>query len=230
MNTCAHPIKQKIVEKTKLRKRWQTTRSQQEKTAFNKAVNELKHLLYEETQQAIQTYLSTLTAVDATNYSLWKATKRLKQPQNTSPPLRTIGGEWAKCDMEKANLLAKHFETILQPYPSEMPEVEDQQILNTLTSPCRPYTLVRAFKITEVRNTKHKQRPNKSSGYDLITGKLLQELPEPGMRAITQLYNGILRTGHYPNQWKISQIISILKLGKAQEETQSYLSISLLPY
>jgi hypothetical protein len=53
MNTCAHKIKQKIVENRKLRKRWQTTRSPQEKTALNKAVKELKHLLYVEKQQAI---------------------------------------------------------------------------------------------------------------------------------------------------------------------------------
>jgi hypothetical protein len=66
---------------------------QTDKTAFNKAVNELKQLLYEEKQQAIQTYLASLTATDATDYSLWKATKRLKQPQPTIPPLRTVGGE-----------------------------------------------------------------------------------------------------------------------------------------
>jgi hypothetical protein len=55
MNTCAHPVNQKIVEKRKLRKRWQTTGSPQDKTAFNKAVNDLKHLFYAEKQQPIQT-------------------------------------------------------------------------------------------------------------------------------------------------------------------------------
>jgi hypothetical protein len=99
-----------------------------------------------------------------------------------------------------------------------MPEAVDQQILNALTSPGRPSTPARPFKITEVRNTIHKQRPAKSPGYDLITGKVLQELPEPGIRAITQLYNGILRTGHYPNQWKVSPIIPTLKPGKPPEK------------
>jgi hypothetical protein len=56
------------VEKRKLRKRWQTTRSPQDKAAFNKAVNKLKQLLYEENKQAIQTYLAFLTATDATDY------------------------------------------------------------------------------------------------------------------------------------------------------------------
>ena len=69
MNTCAQPIKQKITEKRKLRKRWQNTRSPQDKAALNKAVKELKQLLYEE-KQAIQTYLANLSARDATDYSL----------------------------------------------------------------------------------------------------------------------------------------------------------------
>jgi len=228
-HTCTQPIKQKIAEKRKLRKRWQTTRSPQDKTAFNKAVNELKQLLYEEKQQAIQTYLTTLTASDATDYSLWKATKRLKQPQPTIPPLRTVGGEWAKSNMQKANLLAKHFEAVFQPYPSEMPPAEDQQILHALASPGLPPTPLRPFKKTEVRKAFKKLRPTKSPGYDLITGKVLQELPETGTRAITQLFNGILRTGHYPNQWKVSQVIPILKPGKPPEEAQSYRPISLLP-
>jgi hypothetical protein len=186
------------------RKRWQTTRSPQDKAAFNKAVNELKQLLYEEKQQAIQSYLASLTATNATDYSFRKATKRLKQSQPTVPSLRTVGGEWAKSDMQKANLLAKHFEAVFQPYTSEMPAAEDHQILHALASPGLPPTTVTPFKITEVRNALNKLRPTKSPGYDLITGKVLQELPETGMRAITQLFNGILRTGHYPNQWKVS--------------------------
>jgi aspartate aminotransferase-like enzyme len=92
MYTCAQPINQKITEKRKLRKKWQNTRSSQKKAAFNKAVKELKKLFYEENQQAIQTYSSTLSAMEATDYSLWKATKRLKQTQ-TPIPLRTTENE-----------------------------------------------------------------------------------------------------------------------------------------
>jgi hypothetical protein len=97
--------------------------------------------------------------------------------------------------MQKANLLANNFETVFQPYSPEIPEAEDQQIFNALTSAGLLYTPVRPFKITEVRNNIHKQCPAKSHVYNLITSKVLQELPKTGIRAITQLYNGILRTG-----------------------------------
>ena len=85
-NTCALPIKQIIMKKRKLHKRWQSTRSPQDKAALNKAVKELKQLLHDEKQQAIQAYLASLSATEATDYSLWKATKRLKQPQTPTPP------------------------------------------------------------------------------------------------------------------------------------------------
>jgi hypothetical protein len=68
-------IKQKIFEKRNLRKRWQNTRSPQDKTKLNKAVNELKQLLNDQNQKAIQTYLESLTATEATEYCYGKLQK-----------------------------------------------------------------------------------------------------------------------------------------------------------
>jgi len=79
-----------------------------------------------------------------------------------------------------------------------MQEAEDRKIRLALTSPGLPYSSVRPFKVTKVRTAIHKLRSTKSSGYDLITGNVLKELPEARMRAITQLFNSILRTGHFP--------------------------------
>jgi len=98
-NTCAPALRQKILDKRWLRRRWQHTRSPQDKANLNKATKELKILLHNYKQQAIQTYLESLTPSEATDYSLWKATKRLQRPQTPIPPFRTPGGEWAKSDV-----------------------------------------------------------------------------------------------------------------------------------
>jgi hypothetical protein len=45
----------------------------------------------------------------------------------------------------------------------------------------------------------------------------------------TSLYFSILRTGYFPGQRKVSQIITILKPGKPAEEGTSYRPTSLLP-
>jgi hypothetical protein len=63
----------------------------------------------------------------------------------------------------------------------------------------------------------------------LITGKVLQELSQKGLRAITQIYNAILRIAYFPCQWNVGQIIMIAKPRKNSDDITSYRPISLLP-
>jgi hypothetical protein len=100
---------------------------------------------------------------------------------------------------------------------------EEQEILHALETP------VKKFKLTEVRAAIKQLRPKQAPGFDLITGRILKELPDIGIRAITQIFNSVLRTGYFPGQWKVSHIITILKPGKPAEEAKSYKPISLLP-
>ena len=72
-------------------------------------------------------------------------------------------------------------------------------------------------------------RTRKALGYELITGRILKELPEVGLRAITLIFNSVMRTGYFPAEWKVSQIITNLKPGKPVDEVTSYRPISLLP-
>jgi hypothetical protein len=51
------------------------------------------------------------------DYSLWKAIKKLKQVKNLLHYLRQ--GAWARCNAEKAQAFAEHLANILQLHPSE---------------------------------------------------------------------------------------------------------------
>jgi hypothetical protein len=68
----------------------------------------------------------------------------------------------------------------------------------------------------------------KSPGYDLITGKILKELSTIGTKYLTQLFNAILILNYFLTQWKVAQIILILKPGKPPHALPSYRPISLL--
>jgi hypothetical protein len=61
----------------------------------------------------------------------------------------------------------------------------------------------------------------KSSGYDLINGKILKELPIIGIKYLTKLFNAALLKGYFQTQWKVAQIILILKPGKPPNELKS---------
>jgi hypothetical protein len=64
---------------------------------------------------------------------------------------------------------------------------------------------------------------------DLITPKLLKELPQKGMILLTYLFNAIFRHHYWPHKLKLAEIILIPKPGKDPKDVKSYRPISLLP-
>lgn len=67
---CSIYVRDKITEKRKLRKEWQKTRSPHDKAKLNKATKQLKQLIYNEKNKSIENFLKSLTATEATDYSL----------------------------------------------------------------------------------------------------------------------------------------------------------------
>lgn len=227
---CSNSIKKAILEKRKLRKVWMETRSPHDKAKFNKSIRDLKVLISEEKNLAIQQYLIELSPTEATEYSLWKATRNIKQAQEHIPPIRKPDRNWARDDQEKADTFAEHLANVFQPFPREITEEEDDVIVKALDIPHQLATPIKSIKINEVRTTIAKNvNPKKSPGYDLISGVIIKQLPEKALRCLTYIYNAILRLGFFPSQWKAAQIILIPKPGKPAEEVTSYRPISLLP-
>jgi hypothetical protein len=67
----------------------------------------------------MQTFLQDHTPTESTDYSLWKATKNLKQVKKPSLPLRASQGTWTRSNVEKAHAFVEHFANVFQPHPSE---------------------------------------------------------------------------------------------------------------
>jgi hypothetical protein len=57
--------------------------------------------------------LQGLTPTESTDYSLWKATKKIKQVKKP-PPLRTSQGTWARINIEKSHAFAEHLAKAFQ--------------------------------------------------------------------------------------------------------------------
>lgn len=227
---CSKVIRDTIKEKRKLRKNWQSTRHPEDKTKLNKATKELKRLLHQEQNFRLQQYLKNLTATDTTDYSLWKILCKLNKPQFSYPPIRKLDNTWAKTDSEKADTFASHLSTVFKPNTGPINLNEDEHIFQKLNETHQMEPPIKGFTKNETRNIIFNYlNPKKAPGYDLITGRVLRELPEHGLVYLTQLYNAVLRTSFYPPQWKVAEIIMIVKPGKKPEHTASYRPISLLP-
>ena len=223
-------VREKIREKRKLRKIWQNTRQPSDKNKLNIETRNLKNLLQRLKNESIQNYLQGLSATEATDYSLWKATKRIGRPIKPMPPIRKENGEWARNDTEKAVAFAEHLAKVFRPHPQETTNEEEKEIHDYLETPHQMSPPIKKITMAEVKVTiVNHINPKKAPGYELITGRLLREIPEETIRLITMIFNSMTRIGYFPSQWKIANIIVIPKPGKPPEEVQSYRPISLLP-
>ncbi|GBP22131.1 Probable RNA-directed DNA polymerase from transposon X-element [Eumeta japonica] len=68
----------------------------------------------------------------------------------------------------------------------------------------------------------------KDPGADVIQTVPIKYLPRRAMVAMTRLFNGILRTEHFPENCKMGHMISIPKAGKDSRLASSQRPITLL--
>ena len=199
-----------------------------EKNIVNKLNNltqRLRRELNEIRNDTVNSYLRSLTYDKSTDYSLWKATKKLKNPITQIPPIRTTIGTFARSDECKADAFAEFLENIFQPNKEQKynraeivaaQAAEEQQIAMT--------TCAKVAK--EIRkNTSAKKAP----GFDLITGEILKQLPKKGIIKLTTIINAAIRLKYVPQLWKFAEVIMVPKPGKPPNDISSYRPISLLP-
>lgn len=229
IEVCSSSVRELIKKKRDLRRRWQQTRFPGDKTALNNAAKMLKQKLLEEKNESIQKYLRELDPSEASDYSLWKATKKLKQLQHRVPPIKTESGSWARSNQEIANTFGKHLNKVFTPY-APLVSLEEEDFIHQYMSNNAIEELPEIkFKVTEIKQIVKELNIKKAAGRNKITGKMLKELPPIAIKILTFIFNAVLRLKYYPQAWKIAKIILVLKQGKPESEVTSYRPISLLP-
>ena len=98
-----------------------------------------------------------------------------------------------------------------------------------LDAPCQLSPPLKASSPTQVRQAINQLNPKKVSGYDLLYGTVLKNLPRQAIVLLTTIFNSMLRLCYFPVKWKYAQIIMITKPGKQPTEASSYGPISPLP-
>lgn len=139
-------------------------------------------------------------------------------------PIRNSAGEWVRSDKHRASTFAEHIQNVFQSNPATNDFVLQEQtvVSQTTQDPIE-------FRPTEIAKIIKELKPNKSPGSNLISPKMIIELPFCAVQTICQLFNAINRIGHFPSLWKKSIIIMIPKPGKDHTVPSSYRPISLLP-
>lgn len=186
----------------------------------------LKESLQAEKNNKIQEFIQDLSPTADTNYSLWKIAKKTNRPILAESPLRANNGTWIREDSKKAEAFAEHLKQTFTPN-------KNQTILPSTSSTSPPSTRNQPkpvkFSLVAVIQKIKELNPNKAPGHELITGKLLKELPLRAKCLIQRIFNAILKLNYFPSTWKLAKIIMIPKPGKDKTQVKSYRPISLLP-
>jgi len=220
-----HPLHiRELIAAKRSRSRWQRSRNQGDRITYNRLRRQIQTALRNANNITLEHYLTTLTPSYNT---FWKTTQRLKRPQTSIPPIRKTDRSWAKSNEEKATAFADYLQQVFTPH--SIPQRTDDAISALLDVPCQLSLPIKPFSPTEVVMAIARTNARKAPGYDLISGKVLQELPMKAILLLTTLYNSALRLSYFPLLWKFAHIIMIPKPGKPVHGTASYRPISLLP-
>ncbi|CAK9829625.1 Probable RNA-directed DNA polymerase from transposon X-element [Anthophora retusa] len=219
---------QKIKEKRKFKSIWQRQKTPTNKRRLNAITKEVKHLIQTHCNEEFHTYITNLSPYEGTNYSLWKATKRLKRPTIPAHAIKKSDSNWAKSPTEKATVFAEYLQNIFKPNITNFTDAPTDHSLR-IANETDPIENIPPTSIKEVTKLIFETRNNKSPGFDLIGGKILKELPPKVIRLLTIIFNAVLRIKFFPTSWKIAQVIMLLKPKKDPHLPASYRPISLLP-
>lgn len=118
--------------------------------------------------------------------------------------------------------------TFFQPFGFSSVNDSDE-MHNYLDIACQMDLPIKHISPNEVKQEIVQLNDRKSPGYDSINGIVIKNLPKKCIILLTSIFNAILRTNHYPSQWKCGEIIMVPKANKPENELISYRPISLLP-
>lgn len=219
-------VKKLLVEKRKARRRWQNSHHPADKTIYNNLNNKLRSKLKQINNDNFANYITNLNRYDN---SIWKPIKFTRKPIMATPAIRMEGptrSKWARSNQEKSNLFAEYLATVFTPNDN-IPNQDIQQYLNSTTYEMPPYDL-KLFTPKEIYKEISLLNNKKAPGEDLITAKMLKEIPRKGLVLLTYIFNSILRLQYWPKKLKVSDIILVPKPGKNLNVVNSYRPISLL--
>jgi len=188
-HTFPHP--QTRCEKRRARGRWQPSRNKCDRDTYNRLKRNLQTAMKEARNATFEQFITSISPDDT---SLWKATKSFKRPQVSIPPIRKSDGSWAKSDTDKSADFGDHLHHVFTPH--SFFHTHDFVVSASLDVPCPMSLTISPFSLAEMSAVIARLNVHKAPGYDLISGKVLRELPPAAVALHTTLFNSILRLSY----------------------------------
>ena len=213
--------KKACAETQRLRRKWQSTRSEQDWRAYTQARNAKGRLIRRLLQD---THRQNITDAASTPHGIWKlakwATRRQAGPvASITPALRKQDGSLEAGAEGKVNLLRSAF------FPPPVQADLSDTLGYDYPTPCScpPIT------DSEVLRAVNRSSPNKAPGPDGIINGILQKVLDLILPKLVRLFNASWNMGYFPRHFKQSITVVLRKAGKEDDsQPKAYRPIALL--
>ena len=195
-----------------------------------------QHEIKSSARQHWQEYCSTLDTTSKLG-SVWSMARKM----NGTVVDRKISnlldnGKLVETAKDKAELLAQSFSNIssnenysdnFKAHRAEVEANEQHSFQNIAAHGDDMQSVNQPFSMAELRRAIRESKRNKASGEDRVSYEMLQKLPKSSVKVVLGLYNKLWTTGEFPEAWRHSVVLPVLKPGKDSKSTASYRPISL---
>jgi len=194
--------------------------------AFKKAQAKFKNTVITAKRESWHRYLNNLS-IDTTSTEMWKLIKRMNGTHIRRPIILECNNEIITKQSRVSEVLAKHFSDKSNGQYSNMAfnNHKREQEQTDITFEDNDTWYNKPITITELKAALS-HSTSKSPGPDNIPYAFLQNFTNQHLLKLLKFYNYIFDNG-FPNQWRESLIIALLKPGKPATAATSYRPIAL---
>ncbi|GBL81267.1 putative RNA-directed DNA polymerase from transposon BS [Araneus ventricosus] len=160
--------------------------------------------------------------------SVWQYVKRFTKTYFKMPPLTTPTTIVYK-NKEKAEAIADVLEKQFQTNDLSHPPTENivrKRVKRFLRK--KPEEEPEQCLPSEIIGYIDKLKIGKSPGFDNISNIIIKRMPIKSIIRLSEIINAMLKFQYFPNEWKTSIVVPLLKPGKHAKDPGSYRPISLL--
>lgn len=215
-----------------LKRNWQRSRDSYLKPILKRMLNQYNRFVsIKVTNDRNTNWNNTLSKFEGGDRHFWRISKILKGNKSKRIEKLLVGDKYIVTNEEKANALADNFEQNHMLTSTYFHSIEHKvkRLCRSISSDTREnlngstYTTPNEIE-TIIKGLKNRKAP----GMDGIQNVLLKNLSKKSVILLTKIFNGCIKIGYFPTQFKCAKVIPILKSGKDPKRPLSYRPISLL--
>ena len=220
-------VKEALNRRDRAYKKWRKSRAEKDRAKFCKRRSQAQATLrtaHREYTESIlnldllkqDDYIDTTRDKQSVSKRFWGYVKSKRKDATGVAPLRS-NGVLIPDAKGKADTLNKQYASVFTKDEDDAP-----------SKGVSPHPVIENLNITEAGVTKLLKglNPNKASGPDKISPKVLNELAEEVSPHLTSIFNTSLETGRIPHQWKTALVAPIFKKGD-RHSAANYRPVSL---